>query len=457
MRKLACINLRIPFSSLVEMGFWTPALLSMYGGFGILRNMEIDIIVDLAKKIGKGLMKKVITSTNITFQYNWDEFRSDSFANALAALSPADSDAVSEKCAVIDGLRSKPNNRAVMLYYLKEKASIPADVAGEIDGFPTVKVAAVCASVLDKDDIRTLMGRFFVNVRHGNDWKNFEVVISDDVEEDAVANHKNQLVRKLKKYVSDKENCAEHCESSVFRVESRQVLVLKLTDHADQVESWDNSKGAFDYKDIVPSMKLAVVLDDMSDRVSVHYRDGSVAKDILKIFCDEVLGANGYSISGEVKYDLDCFAKKSQACLGDTPSENGRQPLVRKITVVELYVWLGGSKNSRRTYFERDKDIYDEIRREKSMLNSSPVGTGDQAQSVFPVGTVVKRVGLRIEYDAPKRPNARRTIELMPNTDNGLGDMPREASDALRKFLEDRQILIKEDVADDGNDSGQNR
>ena len=425
--------------------------------FDILSGMEIDIIVDMAKKIGKDLMTKVIESTRIAFEYDWDEFSSDSFANALAALSPADADAVSEKCAVIDELRSKPNNRAVMLCYLKETASIPADVADEIDGFPTVKVAAVCASVLRKEDIRTLMGRFFVNVRHGNNWKNFEVEISDDVEENAVARHKNQLVRKLKKYVSDKENCAEHCESSVFRIESRQVLVLKLTDHADQVESWDSSMDAFDYKDIVPSMKLAVVLDEMSDRVSVHYRDVSVAKDILRIFCDEVLGANGYSISGEVKYDLNCFAVKSQACLGDAPSEDGLPPFVRKITVVELYVWLGGSKNSRRTYFENGKDIYDEIRREKSMLNSSPVEAGDQAQSVFPVGTLVKRVRLRIEYDAPKRPNARRTIELMPNTDNGLGDMPRKASDALRKFLEDRQILIKEDVANDENDSGQNR
>lgn len=427
------------------------------GDYDIIYSMEIDLIADIATKINRPLAKKVIGSANIIFEYDWAKFSRVTFTEKLAELSPSAREAVSLKFAQIAALSKTPNNKAVMLSYLDEMGLVPAELANEIGGYSTTKVAAVCVAVLDEYAIRSLTGRFFVNIRHGNDVKNFEVEIEDDVAETAVKDHQDQLVEKLKKYVADNEHCAENCEASVFSVEARQIIVLKLTDHPDQVESWDAESNAFDYKDIIPSMKLAVSLDAKSGRVSVHYRDMSVARMILEIFCDEVLGKNHYNISGEVKYDLDKFAKESKARLGDTPSVGGRLPLVRNITVVELYVWLGGSKKSRRTYFEDGSDIYEAIRRERAMMASETVVAGDLAQSVFPVGTLVKRARLLIEYDAPRRPKAHRIIDLMPNTDNGLGDMPRDASDALRKFLEDREVLIKRDVANDGNDRGQNR
>ena len=411
--------------------------------------MEIDLIADIAKKIGQPLTKRVIESANITFKYDWESFCADSFTNMLAGLSPADREAVSEKFTQIEALSKKPDYKAVMLDYLVKMELVPADLAGEIDGYSTAKVAAVCAAVLDESSIRTISERLFINTRHGNDVKNFEVEIEDDVAETAVKDHEVQLVRKLKKYVADTEHCAENCEASVFAVDGRQAIVLKLTDHPRPVESWNAETNSFDSKDVIPPKKLAVVLDAKSERVSVHYENMSVAGEILGIFCDEVLGPSSYAVSGEVKYDLDRFAMESKARLGDTPSEGGRPPLVRNITVVELYVWVGGSKKSRRTYFEDGRDIYEAIREEMAMMVNSTVRAGDRAQSVFPVGTSVKSVRLRIEYDAPKRPNARRIIDLKPNTDNGLGDMPRDASDALRKFLEDRKVMIKQDVADD--------
>lgn len=413
-----------------------------------MQSNEINDIVDLAKSIGIELTKKVILSTGIQIQYDWAKHKPELFAGFLGEMKdchPDDFETIEAKFALIDELKSEPKNRNLMREFLVNFGKLPEDTEEReslLSKYHTAKVAAYCVSVLNDVAIKMLKERTFVYAKRGKDWKNYEIELFCELPKDAVESNESSLTEKLKTFVQDKEGCAEHAVPLSFRTGSKQVFVLKMDDRPVPVELWKDDVDDFDIVAQSHSIKLAVVLDEENERLSVHYRKGRKARAIANIFCDEVLGKDCYRIAGEITYDLSYFIKNTDSNLGG--SADGT---IKSVTVVELYVNLAGVKDSRRTYFELSKSLYDTIASELSAIRGdAPQGT---PIGVFPIGTTVRRVKLRVCYDTPKKSNVQRMFELTPSSETGFQSATRKIGNALHSILKAKGI-IREASSNDG-------
>jgi len=414
--------------------------------------MQINEIVDLAKSAGTELTKKVILSTGIEIEYDWAAHKPETFAALLGGMKESRSDdfeTIESKFVLIEELKSEPKNRTLMREFLAKVGKLPEDEAERktlLNTNHTIRVAAYCVSVLDDDELKMLKERTFMNAKRGNDWKNYELEILVKPSEDAVEQHQSGLMDKLKEFVQRREGCAEHAVPLAFRTGAKQVFVLKMDDRPVPVERWKESEKDFNTEMESHSIKLAVTLDEENERLSVHYRKGRKARAIAEIFCDEVLGADSYNITGEVTHDLSYFIKNADAELGGSPDGT-----IKTVSVVELYVNLAGIKDSRRMYFELSKSLYTTIADELASVRGEP--PMDAPHSVFPIGTTARRVKLRITYDTEKKKDVPRMFELTPTSEIGFQEAPRRLADALRGILKAKGIIV-EKKSDDGAVAG---
>lgn len=323
--------------------------------------MQINEIVGLAKSAGTELTKKIILSTGIEIEYDWAAHKPETFAALLGGMkesSPDDFETIESKFTAIEELKSEPKSRILMREFLDKVHKLPEDETARkmlLNTNHTIKVAAYCVSVL----VKMLKERMFMNAKRGNDWKNYELEILVKPPDDAVEQHQAKFKDLLNAFVQRREGCAEHAVPLAFRSGTKQVFVLKMDDRPVPIERWAESAKDFNTEMESHSIKLAVTLDDESERLRIHYRKGKKARAIAEIFCNEVLGEEGYSITGEVTHDLSYLIKNVDAELGGSPAGT-----IKNVSVVELYVNLAGIKDSRRTYFELSKEpLYDHCRR----------------------------------------------------------------------------------------------
>lgn len=422
--------------------------------------MQIDDIVDLAKGIRSALARKVVESTGVGIEYEWEKHNAENFSALLGILKNdrnADFELVSEKFETIDALRAEPKNKKLMQEFLKEEGLLPESAEGLTDEqkaemnvvlkYTTAQIAAFCVSVLKPDRIQALRDRAYVNERNGNGWKQYDLELHAAIADGAVKSAENALMQNLRSYVHTKEHCAEHAVPLTFNVGDKQVFVLKLDDRPVDIEVWKDEANDFAFVEQCQSVKLAVVLDRKNSRVGINYRKGKKGNDIARIFCDTVLGEGMYDIKGEVSYDLSYFAKHGKSNLG-----NSKNNKVRNVTVIELHVHLAGSRDSKRVFAEQKKDLYETIRAQ-SRFDMVEIPE-EYAESVFPIGTSVKRVKLRVEYDSERRLGDHKMFEFSDATAVGAMEAPKEVWDSLLQLLQDKKIAKRVGVRKNDKSSG---
>ena len=415
--------------------------------------MQIHEIADMVKNIGPVLAEKILASSGVAIEYNWEEHAHDKFAAMLAAVSDGSADdfaAIDERFEAVAALMSAPKNRKIMQDYLADKNMLPEDAEErkKVLGYSCAKIAAYCVSTLSTDHLKAIKERTYVNAKSGTGWKNFEIELFADIPQNAIADHIPELVENLKSYVKGIEGCADHAVPLAFRRDTDQIFVLKMDDRPVDVEVWKDEASDFTYIAQSQSVKLAVILDEKNNRIGVSYRQGKKAEAIARIFCDTALGSDSYKLAGEITYDLSYFVKNSISNLGGT--EDGA---VRNVTVVELQVNLLGVKDSRRTYCELKKDLYETIRPELADMVNDPAALSSPT-SVFPIGTTARKVKLRVEYDTDRKTGLQKTIEFSPTTDTGLKGSPRHVSDGLFRLLHEKGIAKRNEACNDGKSAG---
>lgn len=411
--------------------------------------MEVSEIVDIAYSIGQKLAEKVVQSAEVNLDFDWGAFDKTALANTLGEMkdtSRVGYEAIEDKFSFISEMKTVAKNRLLIFDFLGEVNLLPAD-AKEREAFlmnkSTVKVAAYAATVITKEMMKVLRERTAVNTKSSSGWKHFELELFSDIDPNAVDERKDELAAKIREFVQEKEKCAEYGEPLVFRKGASQVFVLKLDDRPSELEILKKYADGYRFEDIAvsPTIKLAVILDEKNQRIGVHHRKGNKAREIAELFCNIALGRSCYKIVGDVIYDLEYFAKNSQSTMGGK-----RDSPLKGIRVVELYVDLAGVKDSRRTYFEVSNDLYETIRKELDPIRA--IEWHDAPDSVFPIGTRVRRVKLRVDFDGEK-PNMHRTFDLTPTTIDGFNEIPRNVRDALLEVLAEKKIALRREIKDD--------
>ncbi len=408
--------------------------------------MLVSEIADIAKSIRRDLTKKVVAAAVPECDYNWDSHTLESFAAYLSDLKDGSPDVfapLESRFQFIADIKSEPKNRLLVLEYMEKNGFLPKDAEEKerlLKCKITAQVAAYAASVLDEPRMATVLKMSIINAKNGTGYKSYEIELFSKVPDDAVRTHLPDLVGKLKAYVQNTEHCAECAEPLEFHRGDTQVLILKMDDRPVDVEVLTKDATGFETIAQSPSINLAVMLDAGNRRISVKHRTGKKARAIANIFCDEVLGAESYRFVGEIAYNLDYFAKHSETVIGGTSGG-----VISSVRVVELYVELPSGKNSRRTYYELENDLYEAIRDE---LASKKHGGSDQGGSVFPKGTKVRRVKLRVKYDTATKPGLEKTFTLTPTTEDGFKDAPRSVSDTLFALLEKKGIATRRRMPD---------
>ena len=411
--------------------------------------MQISDMAAVSKCIGADLTRKVLAKCGIEPDYDWKAHTEESLAKLLGGLAESDRDAydrIESRFTHIADLKADSKNAKLMLEYLAETNLLPAEAAERekvLKLRSTAKIAAYCISVMDDNRIRILRERTIITARRGNDWKNYELELHATISPDCVKSHEAELAECLRKYISTKEGCAEHAVPMSFTTGTKQAFVLKMDDRTTESEEWNETARDFSFIERCPSVKLAVTLDTESGRLAVHYREGKQSRKIGELFCDTALGKENYTIAGEVAYDLSKFLERQSSDFGG--SEDG---VIKSVSIIELYIQLAGMKNSRRTYYELDKNLYDTIRKELAHVASPPHFAGTN-RPIFPVGTIAKRVKLRATYDTATRRDVHRNFELSEVSESGFQDAPRPISDAMHSLLEKWGVTKKKATSDD--------
>ena len=65
-------------------------------------------------------------------------------------------------------------------------------------------------------------------------------------------------------------------------------------------------------------------------------------------------------------------------------------------------------------------------------------------RTLFPKGTLARRVRLRAWFDTEARRNRSKIFEISADAEHGFQDVPRHVCDAMRRFLEENKITRKE-------------
>ena len=316
--------------------------------------MEVHDIADLASRIGKGLMEQVFKTCRVPIAYDWetfDEKNTDAFQAALGALPEDKLDSLDTVLTPAKRLYAESKNKLTILTYLESNDLLPKENEDEQKAFEQIKkktssLAVWCVLNLDSEDVRELTDMVIINAKSGNKWKTFEMEFTTPPGHEIVKDHEQELADNLRSFVNQKEKCADFSHPLAYRVGSRQAFLLKMNDQTVELEE-AKKDSSFEWVQFNPSVKLVVTLDDESNRICVHYRNGAHAKTIAERFCNVLFGEGGYRIAGEVHYDLSQFITSPKSNLG-SDSKN----IVRNVSVVGLDVLLRGVPTSQRSYRE---------------------------------------------------------------------------------------------------------
>lgn len=419
--------------------------------------MEVHDIADLAGRIGRGLMEQVFKTCRVAIVFDWDKFSSkntDAFQAALGSLSEDKLDALDAVFTPAKRLYSESKNKLTILSYLEQNGLLPMEDDSDEQkarkkAFDKIKnktsaLAVWCVLNLDSEDIRELTDMVIIDAKSGNKWKTFEMEFTASPGHDVVKEHEQELANNLRSFVNQKEKCADFSHPLAYRVGSRQAFLLKMNDQTVELEE-AKKDSSFEWVQFNPSVKLVVTLDDESNRICVHYRNGTHAKTITERFCNVLFGEGGYKIAGEVHYDLSQFITNPKSNLG-SDSKN----IVRNVSVVGLDVLLRGSSTSQRSYRETSIaqgaiGLYEAIYNDQHPDDDELSGVeADKLTTLFPKGTIARRVRLRAWFDTATRRNRSKTFEISGDSEHGFQDVPRHICDAMRRFLEENQITKKE-------------
>lgn len=319
---------------------------------------EIYEVHGLVRRLGKDAIIELFKKLSVEVDADWAESEKKDLARLAKTISQLPEERQDEIGRIFDDILEVGGTKTqipVIMGALEDFGVAPPD---HFEDAPSPVRAAWCYVHLDRRQWMRLRQRTANTNLKKSEWKHFGLAFPEPPEMGCVATAQKKLETNLVKAIRKAEHRGHHCRSDCYSVESREIIIFKLTDHPQAEEAWDEE--AQDFKPFRNHLAFRIVLsfDHESERMAIHHPSNpKLCARLSRIFADTIFGKDGYSDLSEVFYNLNFFRDKSQL-----PPSPKHGILNARVTGLELY--LEGSKDRRRTYYEHDRDIREVLKAE---------------------------------------------------------------------------------------------
>ena len=319
---------------------------------------EIYEVHGLVQRLGKDAIVELFRKLSVEVDADWAESEKKDLARLAKTLSQLPEERQDEIGRIFDDILEVGGT----------KSQIPV-IMGALEGFGVTPPehfehdsapvrAAWCYVNLERRQWMCLRHRTANTNLKKSEWKHFGLAFPEPPEMGCVAAAQKKLEKNLVTAIRKAEHRGHHCRSDCYAVESREIIIFKLTDHPDAEDVWDDNLQDFRPSDNHLAFRIVLSFDHESERMAIHHPSNpKLCARLSRIFADTIFGKDGYSDLSEVFYNLNYFRNKSQL-----PPSPRHGILNARVTGLELY--LEGSKDRRRTYYEHDRDIREVLKAE---------------------------------------------------------------------------------------------
>ena len=319
---------------------------------------EIYEVHGLVQRLGKDAIVELFRKLSVEVDADWAESEKKDLARLAKTLSQLPEERQDEIGRIFDDILEVGGTKSqipVIMGALEDFGVTPPE---HFEHASAPVRAAWCYVNLERRQWMCLRHRTANTNLKKSEWKHFGLAFPEPPEMGCVAAAQKKLEKNLVTAIRKAEHRGHHCRSDCYAVESREIIIFKLTDHPDAEDVWDDNLQDFRPSDNHLAFRIVLSFDHESERMAIHHPSNpKLCARLSRIFADTIFGKDGYSDLSEVFYNLNYFRDKSQL-----PPSPKHGILNARVTGLELY--LEGSKDRRRTYYEHDRDIREVLKAE---------------------------------------------------------------------------------------------
>ena len=319
---------------------------------------EIYEVHGLVQRLGKDAIVELFRKLSVEVDADWAESEKKDLARLAKTLSQLPEERQDEIGRIFDDILEVGGTKSqipVIMGALEDFGVTPPE---HFEHASAPVRAAWCYVNLERRQWMCLRHRTANTNLKKSEWKHFGLAFPEPPEMGCVAAAQKKLEKNLVTAIRKAEHRGHHCRSDCYAVESREIIIFKLTDHPDAEDVWDDNLQDFRPSDNHLAFRIVLSFDHESERMAIHHPSNpKLCARLSRIFADTIFGKDGYSDLSEVFYNLNYFRNKSQL-----PPSPKHGILNARVTGLELY--LEGSKDRRRTYYEHDRDIREVLKAE---------------------------------------------------------------------------------------------
>ena len=319
---------------------------------------EIYEVHGLVQRLGKDAIVELFRKLSVEVDADWAESVKKDLARLAKTLSQLPEERQDEIGRIFDDILEVGGTKSqipVIMGALEDFGVTPPE---HFEHASAPVRAAWCYVNLERRQWMCLRHRTANTNLKKSEWKHFGLAFPEPPEMGCVAAAQKKLEKNLVTAIRKAEHRGHHCRSDCYAVESREIIIFKLTDHPDAEDVWDDNLQDFRPSDNHLAFRIVLSFDHESERMAIHHPSNpKLCARLSRIFADTIFGKDGYSDLSEVFYNLNYFRNKSQL-----PPSPKHGILNARVTGLELY--LEGSKDRRRTYYEHDRDIREVLKAE---------------------------------------------------------------------------------------------
>ena len=319
---------------------------------------EIYEVHGLVQRLGKDAIVELFRKLSVEVDADWAESEKKDLARLAKTLSQLPEERQDEIGRIFDDILEVGGTKSQIPVIMGALEDFGVTPPKHFEHASAPVRAAWCYVNLERRQWMCLRHRTANTNLKKSEWKHFGLAFPEPPEMGCVAAAQKKLEKILVTAIRKAEHRGHHCRSDCYAVESREIIIFKLTDHPDAEDVWDDNLQDFRPSDNHLAFRIVLSFDHESERMAIHHPSNpKLCARLSRIFADTIFGKDGYSDLSEVFYNLNYFRNKSQL-----PPSPRHGILNARVTGLELY--LEGSKDRRRTYYEHDRDIREVLKAE---------------------------------------------------------------------------------------------
>lgn len=231
------------------------------------------------------------------------------------------------------------------------KVELTPEESTALTAMPVADRACWCKLRLSSDVWEVLLTRASQAQRPAKEWKSFALSFSSDPKLGVFTDHKERLEKEVSNVVVATEYRGHHCESDAYQIDNCEYILFDLSDNPSTRKALNDAGDAFETLKKRMAFQIVCRFDHTNHRLSILHQDEIASpKDLSEAVVKTAFGDDVDDMK-QVCYNLTYFRDKSTITSGC--SDFG----FANVKVLRLELWLNGSKNSRRSYYERNADI----------------------------------------------------------------------------------------------------